>query len=129
MRILILDGDMDECQNTINIIYKTFWNPDIRIAHSVMEAKEVLESTSVDLVLVEIKLPCHNGYRAIKMIRTFAPNTHIAVLTSSKFGIDCYLALSLGADDIFIKSTRPGNSLSLIGYLKKVESNVSVHAG
>lgn len=121
MRVLIVDNHLDEVENTLNILKTTYDHCDVVLAKDAMSAKLMVETGVIDLALVEIKLPCDNGYRVVKMIKTFSPHTNVAILTSSKFGVDCYLGIKLGADDIFVKSIIPGNSKDLRGYLKRIE--------
>lgn len=118
---MIVDSS-EESLHTEEIVRSVFEDCVVIIVDEILVAKRYIETGIIDLALVEIKLKGESGYRIIKMIKTFSPKTNVAVLSNSRFGLDCSLALALGADDVFVKSIQPNNSKDLKGYLKRLGS-------
>lgn len=68
-----------------------------------LKAKQYLESSEYDLVLLDIMLPEYNGLDLCRELRQLRPSTPIILLTSLDSEADRVVGLELGADDYLTK--------------------------
>lgn len=68
-----------------------------------LKAKEYLESSHYDLVLLDIMLPGYNGLDLCRELRQLRPTIPIMLLTSLDSEADRVVGLELGADDYLTK--------------------------
>jgi two-component system response regulator TctD len=68
-----------------------------------VEAARILETTSFDLVILDIMLPGQNGFSILQRLRAKGSETPVLVLTARSEVEDRIGALGLGADDYLIK--------------------------
>jgi len=87
-----------------NDSFNIFW------AKNGVEALEIFGKEKIDLALVDIMMPCMNGYELTKNIRAKS-NIPIVILSAAHLDSDKILGLNLGADDYLVK---PFNPLELI---------------
>ncbi|MEG2076566.1 MAG: response regulator, partial [Victivallaceae bacterium] len=66
-------------------------------------ALQIYDSAAPDLILLDIMMPCANGYDVCRHIRQTNPNIPILMLTAKGEEIDKILGLELGADDYITK--------------------------
>ncbi|MVO98992.1 MULTISPECIES: response regulator transcription factor [Paenibacillus] len=79
-----------------------------------LEALEVLKTTEIDLILLDIMMPNMNGLEACLEIRK-AKNMPIIMLSAKSEDMDKILGLTTGADDYL---TKPFNPLELLARVK-----------
>lgn len=110
--ILIVDDDI-EIANLI-AIYLQNEGYEVIKAENGLRALEVLNSTNVDLILLDIMMPQMDGIQACMKIRE-EKNMPIIMLSAKTEDMDKILGLTAGADDYIGK---PFNPLELIARVK-----------
>ena len=85
------------------------WDMEVVEAASGTEALKALATKRVDMVLVDLKLPGHDGYEVIRGARSYLKlrDTVFIVLADAADPKDETTALNLGADVFFPKPTLP----------------------
>lgn len=101
IRVLVVDDEKD----FVNLFIKRFSmrNMDVFGAGSGREAIEFLEENSVDVVVLDVKMPGMDGLETLKEIRKRHPKVEVIMLTghgSVKTGIE---GMCLGAYDYVLK--------------------------
>lgn len=61
-----------------------------------------------DLVLLDVNLPCADGFAVCRQLRAAAPDLPVILLTSRTSDFDELLGLELGAEDFITKPCHPG---------------------
>ncbi|KGK86992.1 response regulator transcription factor [Clostridium sp. HMP27] len=110
--VLIVDDDI-EIANLI-AIYLQNEGYEVIKAENGLRALEVLNSTNVDLILLDIMMPQMDGIQACMKIRE-EKNMPIIMLSAKTEDMDKILGLTAGADDYIGK---PFNPLELIARVK-----------
>lgn len=99
-KILVVDDDKD-IVNTLKIqLEKEGY--EIYCAHNGLEALQILESTQIHLMLLDIMMPKMDGFSTILKIREHN-NIPILVMSAKSEESDKILGLSIGADDYITK--------------------------
>jgi len=115
LKILIAEDD----QTSLDLILyavKSF-TKEILIARNGIEAVEFCRNNSdIDLVLMDIKMPCMDGLEATHLIREFNPDVVIIVQTAFAFMGDHEAALDAGCTGYIAK---PLTKNALTGIIKK----------
>jgi CheY-like chemotaxis protein len=88
----------------LNIIYTEFGNDAVKIA----------SEKSLDLVLMDIRLPDINGYEATRQIKRLKPNLKIIAQTAYAADDDKQKAFDAGCSDYISKPTKKDPLLSMI---------------
>lgn len=110
--VLIVDDDI-EIANLI-AIYLQNEGYEVIKAENGLRALEVLNSTNIDLILLDIMMPEMDGIQACMKIRE-EKNMPIIMLSAKTEDMDKILGLTAGADDYIGK---PFNPLELIARVK-----------
>jgi two-component system NtrC family sensor kinase len=102
-KILIVDDDLKILEVTQLILEKEGYR--VRAAGNGQKALELLNQDTVDLVLLDIKLPDTDGYSLCKIIKTNEETREVPViLLTSLDGIDNKVkGLDVGASDYLVK--------------------------
>ncbi|MBU4444055.1 MAG: response regulator transcription factor [Candidatus Marinimicrobia bacterium] len=77
--------------------YHVFW------ARDGLQALELFESETYDLIILDIMLPYHDGYEVAQKIRQKSPQIPILMLTARTSIYDRIKGLEVGADDYLTK--------------------------
>lgn len=77
--------------------YHVFW------ARDGLQALELFESDTYDLIILDIMLPYHDGFEVAQKIRQKSPQIPILMLTARTGIYDRIKGLEVGADDYLIK--------------------------
>jgi PAS domain S-box-containing protein len=83
----------DEIEGDFNLLH----------AKNGKEAVDICLENSVDIVLMDVKMPVMNGHEATKLIKEKFPNLPIVVQTAYSSDADRALAFSYGCDDFVSK--------------------------
>jgi two-component system NarL family response regulator len=97
--------------------------PGLEVADSVSsgeEALDVLQRQSLDIVLLDLRMPGMNGIDTLLAIKREAIRVHVIVLTSYETDEDIYRAVNAGAEGYLLKNT---------SQKEMVEAIRAVHAG
>lgn len=111
MRILIVEDD-EPIRNLITINLEMVGYQVIACADG-LEAMELLKTTSVDLVLLDVMIPGMDGFSLIQQINT--DEVPVIFLTAKESVLDRVKGLRLGADDYIIK---PFETIELIARIE-----------
>jgi DNA-binding NarL/FixJ family response regulator len=104
IRILIVD-DHPVVRAGLTSMLAT--QPGIEVADSVSsgeEAIDVLDRQSLDIVLLDLRMPGMNGIDTLLAIRRKAIPVHVIVLTSYETDEDIYRAVNAGAEGYLLKN-------------------------
>ena len=110
--ILVCDDDKDIVEAIE--IYLTQEGYHILKAYDGQEALDILNSRTVDLLIIDVMMPRLDGIRATVKIRENNP-LPIIILSAKSEDTDKILGLNIGADDYI---TKPFNPLELIARVK-----------
>ena len=110
--VLVVDDDK-EIVDSIGI-YLAAEGYHVEKAYDGMQALEVLDSTAVHLLLMDIMMPSMDGIKATLKVRE---NKNIPIILISAKSEDCdkIIGLNIGADDYI---TKPFNPLELVARVK-----------
>lgn len=111
-KILVVD-DEPEITNLIEVYLKNE-NYTVYKFYSGKAALEFIDSTELDLAILDIMMPCINGFSLCQHIRE-RHSYPVIMLTARDEEIDKITGLSLGADDYITKPFRP---LELVARVK-----------
>lgn len=87
------------------------------------QAIEIHAAQSIDLILLDIKLPELNGWEVLSKIRQKA-QTPVIMLTALDQDIDKVMALRIGADDFVVKPFNPNEVVARVqAVLRRAQQN------
>ncbi len=113
-KILIVEDDLVGMEMIANMISPT--QCEIIKAFNGYEALKIASANpTIDLVLMDLKMPVMDGFEATRVIRQELPNLPIIALTAYSLQKDKLIALDVGCNDIL---TKPVNRVML---LKKIQ--------
>lgn len=100
------------------LLLKTLIGKEYSLQHAQngLEAVELFNSTSPDIILMDIKMPEMDGLEATKIIRLQSKNIPIIALTAFAFESDKAEALQAGCNDFL---TKPYSKSALLNVLQK----------
>ncbi len=113
-KILVVDDDKNICDLLRMYLEKEGYT--VVMAHSGLDAVNVFNSESPDLVLLDIMLPQFDGWQVCREIRKTSEKP-IIMLTAKDEVFDKVLGLELGADDYL---TKPFDTKELVARIKAV---------
>ncbi len=110
--IVVVDDDPDICQ--IISDYLTLNDLRVTTVCSGQQLKEVLERESIDLVVLDLRLPGEDGMQIARSLRENS-SLPIIILTGRVDEADRVMGLELGADDYL---TKPFSSRELLARIR-----------
>lgn len=110
--ILIAEDDADIVE--LLSLYLTGEGYNVLTAENGLQALEKIESSKVDMAILDIMMPEMNGYDVLKRIRE-KNNFPVIILSAKEMDTDKILGLNLGADAYL---TKPFNPLEVVAYVK-----------
>lgn len=113
-KILVVEDDLVGMEVIVNMITQTECEI-IKAANGYIAVKIVIDDPSIDLVLMDLKMPLMDGFEATKFIRQELPSLPVIALTAYSMQKEKLKALDAGCNDIV---TKPINRVLL---LKKIE--------
>jgi two-component system KDP operon response regulator KdpE len=113
LKALIIEDDADVVE-AVSLCLQLRW-PEITISSTAEGTKgiEILESDSVDAVILDINLPDIDGFEVLKRIRSFS-NVPIVILTVRGEEEDQVRGLEMGADDYIVKPFSPRDVIARV---------------
>ena len=122
-KILIVDDDKNICELLRLYLEKEAYT--VAIANDGVQAVEMFESESPDMVLLDIMLPRLDGWQVCREIRK-SSDKPIIMLTAKGETFDKILGLELGADDYVVK---PFDAKEVVARVKAVLRRTSSAQG
>lgn len=113
MNILVLD-DEAEIADLVELFLKNE-GYNVYKFYSSSEAIKCINSTSLDLALLDVMLPDTDGFTILRKIREEGYRFPVIMLTAKVEDNDKIIGLSLGADDYI---TKPFNPLEMVSRVK-----------
>jgi two-component system, response regulator YesN len=118
-RILTVDDDSD----AINLSQAAIRNhieqeAESFTATSVSDALTILENQEIDLVIADLDMSNTNGFHLLKKIKANDPYLQIIILTAHDSPNALRSAISLGADDFFLKPFKTSELIASISHLR-----------
>ena len=101
MKKILIAEDNDSNYILMTYILKKYYQ--FERAKNGQEAVEKVEKDSIDIVLMDIKMPVMDGLEATKAIKAIRPELPIVALTANAFDSDRQLAMDAGCDDFLSK--------------------------
>lgn len=89
---------------------------ETQVCHSAGSARESINSSDYDLIILDVSLPDGNGFELCKMIREKG-NTPVIFLTVRDEEVNVVMGLDMGADDYI---TKPFRVRELVSRIKSV---------
>lgn len=135
MRILVAD-DENDIRNLLRISLEEN-SYTVFAAENGKEAWEIITSQNVDLAILDVMMPCLDGFNLLRKIRENS-TIPVILLTARSDDMDKVLGLGLGADDYLTKPFSIAELLARVGahlrrnneYLStKDKSSVSISYG
>jgi PAS domain S-box-containing protein len=115
VRVLVVDDDLGVCQSLRDLL--TDEHCDVRMANGGLEALQVLERHSVDVVLSDVVMPDMDGYDLYMELKERRPETPVVLMTAYYFDKDHVIKRSRleGLEQvIFKKPINPGRLKSIL---------------
>jgi len=95
-------------------------NATIFWAKNGIEAVEICEKDSIDLVFMDLQMPEMNGYEATEILKKKFPNLPIVAQTAFAMSDDREKALDSGCDDYLAKPIKSKDLLSVVEKFIKI---------
>jgi two-component system KDP operon response regulator KdpE len=113
LKVLIIEDDANVVE-AVSLCLQLRW-PDITLSIAAEGTRgiEILESSSFDLVILDINLPDFDGFEVLKQVRSFS-NVPIIILTVRGMEEDQVRGLETGADDYIVKPFRPRDLIARV---------------
>ena len=111
LTIMIVDDDPD-ITNLLEV-YLSEEGYEVVVAHTAQAMWELLDSQTIDLILLDIMLPDGDGFDLTRKLRETLTSPLI-ILSRKSDSIDQIVGLELGADDYVTKPLEPRNLLARI---------------
>ena len=114
IEVLLVDDERLVCAHLRTILGPA---PDIDVVGEAYDGAAAVEAVGrlrPDVVLMDLRMPVLDGVTAIKRIRRLGFDTHLVALTT--FDADGFVeeALRAGASGFLLKSTSPGDFVTLV---------------
>jgi two-component system invasion response regulator UvrY len=125
MRILLVDDHAVVREGVKRILAG---EPDIIVAAEAEHAKEVYEALAAgafDLVLLDISLPDHNGFKILKHLHTTYPDLPVLIFSVHPERQYVVRALQEGAAGYLLKSSAPRELVTAIQTISQGERYIS----
>lgn len=130
MRVLIVDDDKRLCDTVKRGLEEDSYSVDC--VYEGDEGECYAESSSYDLIILDIMIPCKNGLEICRNLRTRGIRTPILMLTAKDTVEDRVKGLDTGADDYLVKPFAFTELLARVRALLRREGlskSPEIHAG
>jgi CheY-like chemotaxis protein len=116
-RILCVDDDDDDASLLETVVTTLYSGIEFVKCYGGIEALEVLRTSIVDIILLDVNMPILNGFDCLKEIRKERRlrNIPIFMLSTSASQRDVALALELGARKFLTKPNSYGDICAMVG--------------
>ena len=101
MRVLLIEDELDAARLTASLISQAGF--DVDQAHCLSAAREAVEGSNYDLLLLDRRLPDGDGLSLMSLARELRPGIRVMMLTAMDDMADKVSSFDLGADDYVTK--------------------------
>lgn len=102
-RVIMVVEDYEDTRLFMKVLLETY-GYNVVEARNGVEALELLEKTSPDLVLMDLSMPLMDGLTATKTIRISEKEEHVPIIAVTAHGKRAYQnAIDAGCDDLLEK--------------------------
>ncbi|MBU0972351.1 MAG: response regulator [Proteobacteria bacterium] len=101
VKVLIVDDEKDFVE--IFSLRLSSQGEKVSTAYSGREALEIMETTAVDVVILDIRMPGMDGLQVLKQIKTLYPLVEVILLTGHGSTETAVEGMKLGAFDYLMK--------------------------
>jgi DNA-binding response OmpR family regulator len=117
-RILLVDDDVDAVRMIAHQI-RSHFGQSVEVYESLSSAaaEKVLQYLAIDLVITDLDMMDVNGFHILKSVKSREPLTQVIVVTGYTSPNAIRSALSMRADEYFIKPTQANELVTAIEYL------------
>ncbi len=120
-KILVVEDDKNAAKLMQVILTKAGY--DVKISSNGAEALKLLDSSYIDLIVLDVMMPEMNGYEFTETIRTNGLNVPILMVTAKQLAEDKYKGFIAGADDYL---TKPIDELEMLFRIKALLRRSSI---
>lgn len=124
LRIAIVD-DHQILIDTLRFVLE--FEPDMEIAgaaNNLEEARELIKSTTPDIMLLEVLLPDGNGFELVSLLRKHCPQTRLIILTTAIDDITIMRALDYEVQGLLSKTCSLDELFSTLRKVGKGEISI-----
>lgn len=114
MRLLIVDDDADIVTSLVDLFQAEEIVGEIITARTEAQAREIVESQSIDIALLDIRLGQKNGLDLVPLLKQRNRNVACLMMTAYRDAKYAINAIRFGADDYLYKPLEPVHLLSTI---------------
>lgn len=104
VKILIVDDEEEILQNIYSILKKAYPNQEFIKTAISRQAREILRTDVVDILLTDIKMPGFDGFQLSEIAKRSNPDCHVIFLTGYSDFDYAYRAIKTGCDDFILKT-------------------------
>jgi DNA-binding NtrC family response regulator len=112
MKILVVDDDIIVIRSCTRILETEGF--EVMTVSGAQEALEKIQKESFDLLLVDVKMPVHDGLFLMREVRKINPDIPIVVMSGYPTPETIADAYKLGASQFIPKPFRPDELMNLI---------------
>jgi len=116
MKALIIEDDVNVAE-AVSLCFQLRW-PEVTLHHVISgsEGISILNSKTIDIVLLDINLPDMSGFDVLQTIRTFS-SVPVIILTVREKEEEQVHGLEIGADDYIVKPFKPRDLIARVNSL------------
>ena len=128
MNLLIVDDERAVLETLCNILVDIEFEKISVMSTAVSrEAKDILKTQVIDILLTDIKMPGLNGFELAEIAKQVNPDCRIVFLTGYDDFSYAYTAIKTGCDDFILKvNTSSEIKDSLLKQVKSIEKTVEM---
>ena len=105
LRAMIVEDELPFRELFKRVFLNKFPSLTLEEAGNAQEALQIIRGLSPNLIFLDILLPGENGLEVAQKIKTYFPNTRIAMLTNYDSASNRRMAAKFGVDRFFIKDS------------------------
>jgi two-component system, response regulator YesN len=120
MNILLVDDDISSVSALANLLQHEY---SLEIASNGIDALKIVESSKIDVVITDIKMPKMNGIKLLKSIRNNGKNIYVILITGYP---DEEMIKEAKLNDAFAFILKPIEVESFMQTLKKIETEIKL---
>ena len=104
IKVVIADDEEKVCQLICNLVdWAEFDMQIVGTAHNGLDALELVEQLSPDLMVTDIRMPGMDGLEATRLIRSYGSKVPVIALTANAFASDREACEKAGMDGFLSK--------------------------